>query len=481
MAVLVEAWRFAQEHGIELAVTSPSPAVTQVFDVAPSGQLLTLRTLRFTRNSRRLAERLAGMLVEPVGRFGSCADVGGRGVGAVVTAAALISGGCGRARTSRSSPSSLPKGGIRDPELLGAEREGRREHRSQLEVTFPTKYPIASVSVKPMTGWTITTEKTKLAKPVATDDGSVTEAVSKITWTATAGGLEPGQFDLFTISAGPLPTKPSKLEFKALQTYSDGDIVRWIEPSVKGARRSPSTRHRRSRSPRRRAATGIRFPGACPARSPSSASSSSTDAIADLRDRLARTRWPEAETVDDWSQGLPLAYAQDLCGYWADGYDFGAAEQRFNAFPQFRTDAAGRWRPSDGLGIHFIHARSPHADALPLVLTHGWPGSVVEFQKVIGPLSDPTAYGGDAADAFHVVCPSLPGYGFSDKPSSPGWNVERIARAWAELMARLGYDRYGAQGGDWGSFVTTSIGAAGPRARRGHPRATSRSCRSTRR
>ncbi len=180
-----------------------------------------------------------------------------------------------------------------------------------------------------------------------------------------------------------------------------------------------------------------------------------SDAITDLRDRLARTRWAEAETVDDWSQGLPLAYTQELCAYWADRYDFAAAEQRLNAFPQFRIDV-------EGLGIHFIHARSPHADALPLVMTHGWPGSVVEFQKVIGPLSDPTAYGGDAADAFHVVCPSLPGYGFSDKPSSPGWKVERIAGAWAELMARLGYDRYGAQGGDWGSFVTTSIGQQDP-------------------
>jgi pimeloyl-ACP methyl ester carboxylesterase len=186
----------------------------------------------------------------------------------------------------------------------------------------------------------------------------------------------------------------------------------------------------------------------------------SAPAIADLRDRLARTRWAEAETVDDWSQGLPLAYAQELCSYWADGYDFGAAEQRLNAFPQFRTDLSGGG--DDALAIHFIHARSPHPDALPLVLTHGWPGSVVEFLKAIGPLSDPTAHGGDAADAFHVVCPSLPGYGFSDKPSSTGWDVERIGAAWAELMARLGYDRYGAQGGDWGSFVTTSIGQQDP-------------------
>ncbi|HXY93916.1 MAG TPA: epoxide hydrolase [Acidimicrobiia bacterium] len=181
--------------------------------------------------------------------------------------------------------------------------------------------------------------------------------------------------------------------------------------------------------------------------------------IADLRERLARTRWPERETVDDWSQGIPLAYTQDLCTYWAHDYDFAAAEARFNAFPQFRTELAGGG--PEPLAVHFVHARSPHADALPLVLTHGWPGSVVEFQKVIGPLSDPTAHGGDAADAFHVVCPSLPGYGWSDKPTRSGWNVERIARAWIELMERLGYEWFGAQGGDWGAFVTTSVGTQG--------------------
>ena len=163
----------------------------------------------------------------------------------------------------------------------------------------------------------------------------------------------------------------------------------------------------------------------------------------DLRDRLRRTRWPEAETVDDWSQGIPLAYVQELCAWWADEYDWRATEARLNALPQFRTEI-------DGLGVHLLHVRSPHAEALPLVLTHGWPGSVVEFLDVVGPLTDPTAHGGDAADAFHVVCPSLPGYGFSDRPTAPGWNVERIARAWAELMARLGYDRYGAQGGEIG-------------------------------
>ena len=175
------------------------------------------------------------------------------------------------------------------------------------------------------------------------------------------------------------------------------------------------------------------------------------DAVTDLRDRLRRTRWPEPEAVDDWSQGIPLAYVQDVCRYWADEYDFAAAEARFNATPQFRTEI-------DGLGFHFLHARSPHDDAQPLVVTHGWPGSVVEFHKVIGPLTDPTAHGGAPEDAFHVVCPSLPGYGFSDKPARAGWTVERIAGAWSQLMARLGYERYGAQGGDWGATVTTSLG-----------------------
>jgi epoxide hydrolase len=173
--------------------------------------------------------------------------------------------------------------------------------------------------------------------------------------------------------------------------------------------------------------------------------------LTDLRERLGRTRWPEAETVDDWSQGIPLAYLQDLCRYLSDEYDWRASEARLNAFPQFRTTI-------DGLGIHFVHVRSPQEDALPLIMTHGWPGSIVEFHKVIGPLADPAAHGGDPDDAFHVVCPSLPGYGFSDRPARAGWGVDRIARAWAELMARLGYRRYGAQGGDWGAAVTTSMG-----------------------
>jgi epoxide hydrolase len=163
--------------------------------------------------------------------------------------------------------------------------------------------------------------------------------------------------------------------------------------------------------------------------------------LIDLRARLRGTRWPERETVDDWSQGVPLAYLRELCRYWADDYDWRASESRLNSLPQFRTEI-------DGLAIHFVHVPSTRRDALPLILTHGWPGSIVEFTKVIGPLSE----------TFHVVCPSLPGYGFSDKPSAPGWGVERIARAWAQLMARLGYRRYGAAGSDWGTSVSTSIG-----------------------
>ncbi|MGH3064184.1 MAG: epoxide hydrolase family protein [Gaiellaceae bacterium] len=177
--------------------------------------------------------------------------------------------------------------------------------------------------------------------------------------------------------------------------------------------------------------------------------------LADLRARLRQTRWPEPETVDDWSQGVPLTYLQDLCAYWAAGYDWRATEARLNALPQFRTQI-------DGLRIHFLHVRSPHPEALPLVITHGWPGSIVEFLEVAGPLTNPTAHGGDAADAFHLVCPSLPGYGFSDKPSRPGWGVDRIAAAWATLMARLGYVRYGAQGNDWGTSVSSSLAQRAP-------------------
>jgi pimeloyl-ACP methyl ester carboxylesterase len=177
--------------------------------------------------------------------------------------------------------------------------------------------------------------------------------------------------------------------------------------------------------------------------------------LTDLRERLRRTRWPEPETAPGWAQGVPLSYLRDLCGYWADGYDWRRAEARLNGLPQFRTAI-------DGLPIHFLHARSPHPGALPLVITHGWPGSVIEFLKVIGPLTDPARYGGDPADAFHVVCPSLPGYGFSGKPAAPGWGVERIAAAWAVLMSRLGYPRYGAQGGDWGTSVSTCLGQQDP-------------------
>ena len=175
------------------------------------------------------------------------------------------------------------------------------------------------------------------------------------------------------------------------------------------------------------------------------------DNLADVRRRLAATRWPEAECVDDWSQGLPLSYTRELAACWADGYDWRARESALNRFDQFTTEI-------DGLDIHFIHQRSPRADAFPLIITHGWPGSVVEFQKIIEPLTDPTAHGGHAEDAFHVVCPSLPGYGFSGKPSTTGWNVVKIAQAWETLMVRLGYERYGAQGGDWGAAVTTEMG-----------------------
>jgi epoxide hydrolase len=175
----------------------------------------------------------------------------------------------------------------------------------------------------------------------------------------------------------------------------------------------------------------------------------------ELRERLARTRWPESETVGDWSQGVPLVYLKELCDYWAKQYDWRATESRLNALPQFRTVI-------DGLGIHLLHVPSPHPEALPLVITHGWPGSIVEFLKVIGPLTDPAAHGGDPADAFHVVCPSLPGYGFSDQPNRPGWDIQQIAAAWAALMARLGYERYGAQGSDWGTSISASLAQQDP-------------------
>ena len=178
--------------------------------------------------------------------------------------------------------------------------------------------------------------------------------------------------------------------------------------------------------------------------------------LADLRDRLRRTRWPDRETVDDWSQGIPLEYVREVCRHWAEEYDWRRVEAELNGFEQLRYADPSR------LGIQVLHAPSPEPAAMPLVLTHGWPGSVVEFLDVIEPLRDPAAHGGDAADAFHVVCPTMPGYGFSDKPAEAGWNVERIADCWAGLMAVLGYSRYGAQGGDWGSAVTTRLGVQDP-------------------
>ncbi|MGH8777966.1 epoxide hydrolase family protein [Paraburkholderia sp.] len=173
-----------------------------------------------------------------------------------------------------------------------------------------------------------------------------------------------------------------------------------------------------------------------------------TAALQDLKARLAATRFPEKETVSDWSQGVPLAKMKALVVYWRSDYDMRRIERRLNSVPQYRTQI-------DGLGIHFLHVRSKHQNALPIILTHGWPGSVVEFLKVIGPLTDPTAYGGTPDDAFHVVVPSLPGYGFSDKPTERGWGLPHIAKAWAVLMKRLGYSSWVAQGGDWGAGVTT--------------------------
>ncbi|MEM8925910.1 MAG: epoxide hydrolase family protein [Actinomycetota bacterium] len=179
------------------------------------------------------------------------------------------------------------------------------------------------------------------------------------------------------------------------------------------------------------------------------------EVLDDLRTRLHRTRWPEAEPVDDWSQGAPLAYVREVCEYWADGYDWRAREARLNQLPQVVTTI-------DGVRIHTVHVRSPHPDALPLLITHGWPGSFVEFHKAVGPLTDPTAHGGAAEDAFHVICPSLPGFGFSGAPTSTGFGVPTIGAMWVRLMERLGYNRYGAQGGDWGAGVTTAIGTLDP-------------------
>jgi pimeloyl-ACP methyl ester carboxylesterase len=179
------------------------------------------------------------------------------------------------------------------------------------------------------------------------------------------------------------------------------------------------------------------------------------EALDDLRRRIAATNWPEKETVEDHSQGVPLAMTQELARYWATDYDWRTCEHELNALPQFITEL-------DGLDIHFIHVRSEHEDALPLIVNHGWPGSIIEQLKIIDRLTDPTAHGASAADAFHVVIPSMPGYGFSGKPTSPGWGPERMARAWAELMKRLGYTQYVAQGGDWGAFVVDQMGLQAP-------------------
>jgi pimeloyl-ACP methyl ester carboxylesterase len=179
------------------------------------------------------------------------------------------------------------------------------------------------------------------------------------------------------------------------------------------------------------------------------------ESLTELRRRLAATRWPSRELVTDRSQGVQLATMQELTSYWATQYDWRRCEARLNALPQFVTEI-------DGVDIHFIHVRSPHAGALPLIMTHGWPGSVVELLETVGPLTDPTTYGGSAEDAFHLVLPSLPGYGFSGEPTELGWNVGRVAQAWAELMRRLGYTRYVAQGGDVGAAVTDAMGRQAP-------------------
>lgn len=175
----------------------------------------------------------------------------------------------------------------------------------------------------------------------------------------------------------------------------------------------------------------------------------------DLNDRLARTRWPGEPLGIGWSRGVPVGYMEELAEYWRTGYDWRAQEARLNQYPQFTTTI-------DGANVHFLHVQSPEPDALPLILTHGWPGSVVEFLNVIGPLADPRAHGGDPVDAFHLVIPSVPGFGFSGPTPDTGWTSDRVARAWVELMRRLGYERYGAQGGDWGAFVTPDVGRADP-------------------
>jgi pimeloyl-ACP methyl ester carboxylesterase len=179
------------------------------------------------------------------------------------------------------------------------------------------------------------------------------------------------------------------------------------------------------------------------------------EALSDLRRRISATRWPDRETVSDDSQGVPLALMQEVAGYWGTDYDWRPCEARLNSLPNFLTEV-------DGLDIHFIHVRSPHENALPLIVTHGWPGSIIEQLKIIEPLTNPTAHGGSEGDAFHLVIPSLPGYGLSAKPTTTGWDPTRTARAWTELMKRLGYTRFVAQGGDWGAAVTQSMGIQAP-------------------
>jgi len=215
------------------------------------------------------------------------------------------------------------------------------------------------------------------------------------------------------------------------------------------------------------AATGIAVAGAASLLPPFPASATAADAIrafrinvpeanlVDLRRRLAATRWPDKETVADDSQGVPRAMLQELVRHWQTDYDWRKVEARLNALPQFITEI-------DGLDIHFIHVRSKHEDALPLIVTHGWPGSVIEHLKIVDPLTNPMAHGGDVSDAFHLVIPSMPGYGFSGRPTSTGWDPSRIARAWIVLMKRLGYTRYVAQGGDWGSPVTNEMAKLAP-------------------
>ncbi|MBV9384778.1 MAG: alpha/beta fold hydrolase, partial [Streptosporangiaceae bacterium] len=175
----------------------------------------------------------------------------------------------------------------------------------------------------------------------------------------------------------------------------------------------------------------------------------------DLHARLARTRWPAQLPGEGWSRGVPVSYLEELAGYWGTGYDWRAAEARLNEFPQYVTGIEGQ-------DVHFLHVRSGEPDALPLILTHGWPNSVTEFTELIGPLTDPRAHGADPAQAFHVVVPSVPGFGFSAPPRETGWTAGRVARMWAELMHRLGYDRYGTQGGDLGAYVAPEVAMIAP-------------------